>query len=720
VASAGELDAAGEYRPAANARVLSFDDPTTLVAWGAQYVSWKGNPWEAQLITAPIAEGSFGPRAVGDPLEGRGALRVGGDVSDGAIGVLIPGSTILERAGSKRFEITYWARSEGATPYLTVGYSTRKAFGDDFVRVVAIRTGRETSDGWAEYTTGTIDSAIWDVPLSGVRIAVSPWAAQPSGFSIDALEIVPVGGGGVEPRACTQANLESVCGPEGDCQYGRCVPGYAAWGPLPPRAHREELVSRWIHLATRVQGDRNSRARAETLIKEGPPLAWYSVASRPFWAGIKRLVNDLRDQHTHFGGPSAALLQPIAYGGGSATTGACFGPGRHDLLAETGKKGALGYIVYRANKTPPNGVILERGDALTAIDGEEPLAWVKRVWGSLAGSLPNDPGSDLGWSAQGLSWLLEKRASTIEITRCLSDTRCDGTYKQVMTVPVGEPIYQKIKGTGSIGPLNNYFWCDIRFQQPIDKFAPNVPGENEVSGQIVRGDVLAIHFNGTYGATKWSETMRSLFTTPPTKVLFDTRQGNGGHGHNIETITDLIRPSAQPIANVSLSLGSWEGKASIDELMKMAKPCMERVGSAYTCAFADAYTNNDDTAPGGNARVAFLNTADVSANDYLARLVKGRSNLKIFSPGVTSGAFGSVSSLPPFVVGWGGGSLQMQDALFGDSYDTLPAARWESGHGVPPDVVVAERMSDAIRDRDTMLEAAHAWLATGVDPGGEL
>ncbi len=715
-ANAGELDAAGNYRPSSNARVLSFDDPSALTEWGATYTTWQGNPWDAKLITAPIVEASFGARAASEPLEGGGALHVGGDV--GATGVLIPGSTIVSRAGSKRFEINFWARGEGATPYLTVGYSTQNPFGDEFVSVVAIRTGRETSDGWVELTTGTIDASIWDVPLSGVLIAVSPWATQPAGFAIDSLEIVPSSGSGVEPLACTQANMDTVCGPEGDCQYGRCVPGYASWGPLPPRAHREELVSRWIHLATRVQGDRNAKARAADLIKEGPPLAWYSTASRPFFAGVKRLVNNLRDQHTHFGGPNAALLQPIAYGGGSATTGACFGPGRHDLLAEPGKKGALGYIVYRANKTPPNGVILERGDALTAIEGEPPLEWVKRVWGGLSGSLPNDPGADLGWSAQGLSWLIEKRASTIEITRCLSDTRCDGTYKQVMTVPVGEPLFQKIRGTGSIGPLPGYFWCDIHFQPALDKFAANVRGENTVSGQIVRDDVLAIHFDGTYGAKQWSPSMRALFETPPIKVLFDTRQGNGGYGFNSETVVDLIRPRAQPIANVSLPIGGWDG-AETRALLESAQPCIDSPGSTWACAFAESYTNKDEAPPGSAARVAFLNTADVSANDYLARLVKGRSNLKIYSPGPTSGAFGSVSSLPGFLVGWGGGSLQMQDALFGNSFD-LASLPFESGRGVPPDVVVAQRMSDAIRDRDTMIEAAHAWLATGVDEGGEL
>lgn len=718
VAPAAELDAEGQLVSTPQATLLRFDDGFALAGLGAQLTTYKNA--QGELVYAPIVDGSAlaGRRAEGSPA-GASALRL--SATTGATGILIPGKSIVDRAKSARFELTFWAKAEGATPRVTVGWSTRTPFDDDFVSVTALRTGRETTDGWVELTTGVIDATIWEVPLSGVLIAVSPRASKSAGFSLAAMEIVPVGGASVEPKACTQANLEAQCGAEGDCQYGHCLPGYAAWGPLPPRQHREDLVNRWIHLATRVHGDRQSQKNAQALVEQGPSLAWYSTASRPFFAGLKRLVNGLRDQHTHFGGPSAAMFQPIAYGGGSATTGACFGPGRHDLLAEPGKKGDLGYIVFRANKTPPNGVPLERGDALTAIDGEPPRAWVARQYGALASSLPNDPAADLGWSAQGLSWLLEKRASTIQITRCLSDSRCDGPFRRVLEVPVGEPIYRKIRGTGSIGALPNYFWCDIRFQQALDKFAPNVRGENTVSGQIVRGDVLAVHFDGTYGAEKWTPSMQALFPAdaPPTKVLFDTRQGNGGYGFNAETVVDLIRPNTQPIANLVLPIGAWDG-SPVSSLIKASQTCIDMPGGSFACAFADAYTNDDAKTPARDARVAFLNTADVSANDFLSRLVKGRDRQKIFGPCPTSGAFGSVSSLPGFLLGWGGGSLQMQDTLFGSGFDALGAAPWESGRGVAPDVLVGQRMSDAIADRDTLIEAAHTYLATGVDPGGEL
>jgi hypothetical protein len=716
-ASAADLDATGKlHSTAPGAVMIGFEDALSLSSLGARLTRFQSN---GQLVTEPLlGEVSFAGRTLigADALEGNRAIRVGRAYGDGATGILIPGDAIRAKVASKRFEITFWGKADGATPRLVAGYSTAKPFGQDFVSVAAIRTGRETSDGWAEMTTGTIDGEIWGVPLSGILITASSGAAKTSGFALDALEIVPVGGSTVAPVACTQADIETTCGPEGDCQYGHCIPGYASWGPLPSREHREDLVKRWIHLVTRIHGDRASHENAKGLVADGPQLATNATSSRPFFAGLKKLHNQLRDQHTSFGYPSAALFFPLDYGGGSATVGACFGPGRHDLLAAPGEKGDLGYIVYRAAKFSPVGVPLKRGDALTKIDGRDPRAWVHDVYGALAGSLPNDPGAELGWSATGLSWLIEKRAKNIEITRCLSDVRCDGDFRQTMTIEIGQPIFDKAFGTGNIGPLDGYFGCDIRFQDSIDTFAPNVRGENTVSGQLVRGDVLAVQFVGTYGLSQWSPSMEALFPAGkvPTKVLFDTRQGNGGHGFNSETIVKLIRPSTQPIGQILLSIGDYESP-DISKLLTASKDCESPGGNA--CLFSEIFFNESD-AIAKDARVAFLNTADVSANDFLSRLVKGRENQMIFSPGPTSGAFGSISSIPSFLIGWGGGSMQMQDSRFGATFADFATARWESGHGVEPDVVIAETMSDAIRDRDTMVEAAHAWLKTGTLPEG--
>ena len=120
------------------------------------------------------------------------------------------------------------------------------------------------------------------------------------------------------------------------------------------------------------------------------------------------------------------------------------------------------------------------------------------------------------------------------------------------------------------------------------------------------------------------------------------------------------------------------------------------------------------TAGALTARVAWLQAADVSANDYLAALIQGRTNQRIFAPGPTSGSYGTISSTAALLLGWRGGSLQMTDSVWGTSASALPMQPFRSGVGVPPDAIIAETMTDAIKGVDTMLAASQAWLESGM------
>jgi len=115
--------------------------------------------------------------------------------------------------------------------------------------------------------------------------------------------------------------------------------------------------------------------------------------------------------------------------------------------------------------------------------------------------------------------------------------------------------------------------------------------------------------------------------------------------------------------------------------------------------------------PGATTKIAWLNTRDVSANDFMPRLLKARTGFQIFAPHPTSGAFGAVLSVAPVATGWSGRSIQIQDARFAASIDDLPSARWESGNGVEPDVVVVQKLSDSLAGVDTIVKTATAWLA---------
>src|SRR5688572_32605344 len=102
-------------------------------------------------------------------------------------------------------------------------------------------------------------------------------------------------------------------------------------------------------------------------------------------------------------------------------------------------------------------------------------------------------------------------------------------------------------------------------------------------------------------------------------------------------------------------------------LISTLSDCTTTTGANQWTCFAGSANGffATETAPAGAAtKIAWLNTHDVSANDFMPRLLKGRSNFHIFAPHPTSGAFGAVSQLPPLYTNFGGGSLQIQDARF--------------------------------------------------------
>jgi len=119
-----------------------------------------------------------------------------------------------------------------------------------------------------------------------------------------------------------------------------------------------------------------------------------------------------------------------------------------------------------------------------------------------------------------------------------------------------------------------------------------------------------------------------------------------------------------------------------------------------------------------DTRVAVLVGLDVSGNDWLTDHLRRRrpdpSLTRVFGPVPTYGAFGQVTALPTYGVGfegprlqWTGGFVFPQDGtpledVFGSPLD---------GQGVRPDVVVHQKQSDALLGIDTQRKEALQWLA---------
>jgi hypothetical protein len=720
-AHAAEFDAAtGTLRASRDALCsYRFETAQELIDAKLQIAKWGTStggfpPLTATPATtdalAPLLQGADAS-GVSDAIEGSGYLRLALPS-----GVAVVDEAFFASIASRRVEVTLWARAEGSAPQLRVlygGSDLSSAF--QHAQVQAIRTGRETTDGWAEYTTGPVDGMVWGAAIKAIVVTGSPFGGKGPKASIDMLEIRPAPGSNQPVTACTQADVDGTCGAGGECLYGRCVPSSVVWGPLPTQAHREQLVERWIQIAGRFLGDRAaSKTGRTTFAASARDLARYSVSSRQFFGGLTRLVNLLRDNHTSFGAPPASFtfFGPGLQGGWSAGLDACFGVVEKDLLG-----GGRGFGVFQAGTAPATGVALKVGDVVTKIDGLDPKAWVDAVYPRVAAEMPNDPDADWSWAATDLAAMITARAKNLTVTRCASATACAGADRKELTIDVGDTLFQQ-ETTGGLH-VTDYSICSPRFHDSVDTLTDSTQGENPIDVQTKAGVVYA-QFDGFVGipqnlatdpADPWKVSMQSLFEAKPAKVVMDARQGYGGYSDNIQLLLDLTRGTAEPIGAFDVIRGGWDDADPTGVFAAFEKCDGNSSSIACVLGTADVMFTSQVAPPGAASKIAWLNTADVSANDYAPRLLKGRTNLRVFGPTNTSGAYGAITYLPTLIPGWMGGSVQYTDTRFGATLADVPGARWESSHGVAPDVVVAQTVSDLLSNRDTILEAANKWLA---------
>ncbi len=694
-------------------RTVDFETAEGLL--GLELTTWADTQGFPQLERTKITSAEqLGDRLTdaADAIEGAHAMRLG----DGR-GLAIVDETLFAQVKDGRFEVSLWARADGAPPNVQVLYDrdAENVYGGtpQWALVRAIRTGRETTDGWAEYATGPLDGSVWGVPARAVVVLPTRSSSdKKASFLVDALEVRAVDGKPVAPAACTQANVESTCGAEGDCMFGHCVSSTVTWGANPSAAHRQEIAERWIQFATRFIGDRNAAKNGMlVLTPEARELAKSAPSSRQFFGGLNRLVNLLRDNHTSFGVPSNFTnFAPQVQQGTSSVMGACFGVVEKDLMG-----GGLGFAVFRAGENPTSGTPLQRGDVLVAIDGQDPKAWVDEVWPRYATTLPNDPRADWGGVAGDLSTLIASRASTVTLERCASASSCDPATRQSITIDIAKIVYEVL--TSPTPPQGGArFACSQRFSNSVSVEAPGGLGEDPVLTAKGAGGETRVQFDGFVGQGQWEQSMTTVFSSGASAVLMDARMGHGGYYTTVEHLFHLLRGTSEPIGVFSVGRGTYDMTDPPSLLGRLAS-C---VGSgSFGTDFWSCYAGNANgffaqqaSPPGAATKIAWLNTRDVSANDFMPRLLKGRTGFRIFAPHPTSGAFGAVVQLPSVASGWSGASIQIQDARFAPSIDDVSEVRWESGHGVEPDVVVVQKLSDALAGVDTIVQAATAWLAT--------
>ena len=105
--------------------------------------------------------------------------------------------------------------------------------------------------------------------------------------------------------------------------------------------------------------------------------------------------------------------------------------------------------------------------------------------------------------------------------------------------------------------------------------------------------------------------------------------------------------------------------------------------------------------------VAVLLHRDGSASDYFPYGMKGSAKVRLFAPHSTAGAFST------FIQFGFSGSLSFQFAT-GDTISSEGAGL--IGSGVHPDQVVEQRQSDLVAGKDSLHEAALAWVRDNLKP----
>lgn len=650
---------------------------------------------KAAPLDATIAEG--------EGIEGKSAVRIG---SAGG-GLLFKDEAAFSKLAGRRMQVRFWAKAEGRAPTAELVYRpTGRSVPLDgstlpVASVRAVPTGRETSDGWVEYGIGPIDSQLLGRPVYGLyivpearsmeQVKFAAEVAERGGFLLDALEILPAEGTPRADTACTDADVDTTCGPAGACFAGRCVDGEALYGTPLSASQRKEVVARALFVLDKHQGDLSAVARLkdykaalERLIDE--------PSSRRFYAGMNAASSTLRNMHTssgRFPGPTS-LVPDIMYQTAGAP-GACFGLVTRDVLG-----GGTGFAVLDTEKSSE----LRRGDVLKSVDGQEAVAWVRAAFAKYAVAMPGQPEADDAWAALAIGDLLTAHAETFTVDRC-ADAGC--TTHSVVTVKTGD----RVRSAATSGTFASFVYtipCDGRLSR-IGELGSGPPAVELVSSlpKDATGTVR-VQFDG-FSNPDFPADAEKAFPVDASRFLVDARLGHGGKTVNMNAMVNMLMPKGTKPILMVLDRGNL---AAVDDA---TLGCVGKEGFACLFSGADVVTSDGTgVVSRTTAKMAWLNGASVSANDFVPFVLAGRPNTRIFSSVPTAGAFGGLSFVGSVVPGRTMGSIQYQDSRTGEDVASARVGRTVSGHGVVPDVVVTQKLSDLLQGKDTTLLAAQAWL----------
>ena len=642
-------------------------------------------------------------------LEGQGALRLGRMAWGLVIGLDRAASQLQGRA----VRVSLWVRPEGAMVSADLLFARRPLVGAGAAELFdvpgAVRllpTGRATDDGWRELSSGVVDfSQLGGMQAQALRILDTRMLeslffgleSNPDGeVWLDALSIEVVSAQRVAPLACRLTTEAERCGADGACLMGRCVDAKLVVDNRPEdpevrRAYLERLGFR----AQLLAGGRYTQARTDAFRARLGEVAGLPSAAAAA-AVYRRAFDDLGDGH---------VSPPLTRLDSPPPPALCMYMGEADLLPQ----GGLRPLVLELDPTGPAAARLQVGDALVAIDGLAPEAWMERAGRLL--SYTGDPRGRPFVLAPELWQAGLRSGARLTFERCARREGCGPD--EVVRVEL------------DLAELGAAFWdgrplelgsgdlvCDFRFRRDVR--GPLVR-QDDFAGHADVGSVRSILINAVPGYGAWRGNVEAALRDLPPRVLLDQRTGFGGTFEGVSLLlAPFLAPDEAPWVHLVPQLQPEASVAELDDLVA----CQAREQGFCANFYALPLVSGGGPSAGASeAWLAIVNGFDVSGNDYLPKALTQRrgGRTRVFGAVPTFGAFGPIYGLPRLMDELYGGSGQLHDTAFVPDEGSRSLS-FNTGYGVEPDEVVLQRQSDALLGVDTVLEAARAWLTAARAP----
>ncbi len=686
---------------------LSFDDAAALEGLGIQgYDAFTNQQFDEAGVAGRIT------RDDGVALEGDGALAAGGDLNY----LSIPVSGLTDLIGH-RVQLTLWEKPQGTRMIPSMTWYGGDVTAPMYLGAVTFQqTGNVTDDGWEEWTSGPIDFA-WaeSVPATSLDLideavyGAYGGLAENSGARalIDGLYAVDLGDALVPAVSCTLPTESQDCGDAGLCNLGRCVDAAIHVGqPLIDDDLRNDYVDRRIFEVSLFEGGRAPESRASLVADALTPLKDNPKAST-FWPTFTQAYTLLVDGHA-----SAPTVGYPAF----QNAGVCVHQGVADLLPPVDGAAQEVPLVFQ---TGANALAagLEPGDALVAIDGIPTADWAAQ-----AGRLVTHPGDPEGRAVVTAPQIFVAALDTGAVAtfaRCdhTDGTPCAAGDVQQIDLDLGALVGDAVLNGESPVQYEDVAACDYRFVRPVPDNSTGASTDYAFAGHKDVDGVRFLVINGVpqqygQGGQAWFDQVDSALGDDPNELVLDERTGDGGGIDAVDWIGgELSSPGDLYAMDFLPGLEGDDLAAARQAVVDCSANSQDYFGcgNGFRWLFGSVATNHLGVA--GDSKLAVLIGLDVSGNDYLTKILRGRTGqTRVFGAGSTWGAFGVIWSLPAHIGELAGGSLQVQDTLFLTSQDDANTD-FPTSTGERPDTNVLQRQSDAVQGKDTVIEAAKAWLA---------